>query len=120
MIRKQFRAYRATLEDDRRHVLEKFEIVDTARHVVGVGSVGTRAFVVACSKDAEQHDPLFLQAKEATSSVLEAHLPRSNYRHHGQRVVQGQRMMQAVSDIFLGWTQGEQGTATSTGASSVT
>ncbi len=107
VVRKQFRAYRATLQDDRRHLLEQFEIVDMARNVVGVGSVGTRAFIVLL-QGRDAHDPLFLQVKEATASVLEAHLPRSRYRHHGQRVVQGQRMMQATSDIYLGWTEGEQ------------
>jgi uncharacterized protein (DUF2252 family) len=105
MIREQYRRYRATLQPDRRHLLEQFEIVDVARKVVGVGSVGTRAFI-ALLQGRDAGDPLFLQAKEATASVLEAHLPRSKYRNHGQRVVQGQRMMQAASDIFLGWTTG--------------
>jgi len=101
----QFRAYRATLPDDRRKLLERFQIVDAARKVVGVGSVGTRAFILLLEgRDAQ--DPLFLQVKEATASVLEASLPRSRYRQHGERVVQGQRMMQAASDIFLGWTKG--------------
>jgi uncharacterized protein (DUF2252 family) len=104
-IHEQFRAYRATLQDDRRRLLEKFEIVDAARKVVGVGSVGTRAFIVLLQGRDEQ-DPLFLQVKEATTSVLEAYLPKSRYRQHGARVVQGQRMMQAASDIFLGWTKG--------------
>ena len=105
VIHHQFRDYRATLPDDRRKLLEKFEIVDAARKVVGVGSVGTRAFIVLLQgRDAQ--DPLFLQIKEATASVLEASLPRSRYRQHGERVVQGQRMMQAASDIFLGWTKG--------------
>ena len=104
-IHEQFRAYRATLQDDRRRLLEKFEIVDAARKVVGVGSVGTRAFIVLLQGRDEQ-DPLFLQVKEATASVLEAYLPKSRYRQHGARVVQGQRMMQAASDIFLGWTKG--------------
>ena len=104
-LHEQFRAYRATLPDDRRKLLEKFQIVDAARKVVGVGSVGTRAFIVLLEgRDAQ--DPLFLQIKEATASVLEASLPRSRYRQHGERVVQGQRMMQAASDIFLGWTKG--------------
>jgi uncharacterized protein (DUF2252 family) len=101
----QFRAYRATLPDDRRTLLERFQIVDAARKVVGVGSVGTRAFIVLL-EGRDAHDPLFLQIKEATASVLEASLPRSRYRQHGERVVQGQRMMQAASDIFLGWTKG--------------
>jgi len=105
VIHEQFRAYRATLQDDRRKLLERFKIVDVARKVVGVGSVGTRAFIVLLEgRDAQ--DPLFLQIKEATASVLEASLPRSRYRQHGERVVQGQRMMQAASDIFLGWTKG--------------
>ena len=101
----QFRAYRDTLPDDRRKLLERFQIVDAARKVVGVGSVGTRAFIVLL-EGRDAHDPLFLQIKEATASVLEASLPRSRYRQHGERVVQGQRMMQAASDIFLGWTKG--------------
>ena len=105
VIHDQFRAYRATLQPDRRHLLERFEIVDAARKVVGVGSVGTRAFIVLLQgRDAQ--DPLFLQIKEATSSVLEAHLPKSRYGQHGARVVHGQRMMQAASDIYLGWTKG--------------
>jgi uncharacterized protein (DUF2252 family) len=71
----------------------------------GIGSVGTRAYIVLLQgRDAD--DPLFLQIKEATASVLEAHLPRSRYRQHGARVVQGQRLMQAASDIYLGWTRG--------------
>ena len=105
MIRDQFRRYRATLQPDRKRLLERFEIVDVARKVVGVGSVGTRGFI-ALLQGRDSGDPLFLQAKEATTSVLEAHLPRSKYRNHGQRVVQGQRIMQAASDIFLGWTVG--------------
>jgi uncharacterized protein (DUF2252 family) len=104
-IHEQFRAYRATLQDDRRHLLERFEIVDAARKVVGVGSVGTRAFIVLLQgRDAQ--DPLFLQIKEATASVLEPYVRKSRYRQHGERVVQGQRMMQAASDIYLGWTKG--------------
>jgi uncharacterized protein (DUF2252 family) len=105
MLRDKFREYRATLQPDRRHLLEQFEIVDVARKVVGVGSVGTRCFI-ALLQGRDESDPLFMQAKEATASVLEAHLPRSRYRNSGQRVVQGQRLMQAVSDIFLGWTRG--------------
>jgi uncharacterized protein (DUF2252 family) len=105
VIRDQFRAYRATLQDDRRHLLERFEVVDIARKVVGVGSVGTRAFIVLL-QGRDARDPLFLQIKEATASVLEAYLRKSRYRQHGERVVQGQRMMQAASDIYLGWTKG--------------
>ena len=106
-IHKQFRAYRETLEDDRRHLLEKFQIIDMARKVVGVGSVGTRAFIVLL-QGRDENDPLFLQVKEATASVLEDHLPKSRYKQPGERVVKGQRMMQAASDIYLGWTKGEQ------------
>jgi uncharacterized protein (DUF2252 family) len=104
-IHEQFRAYRATLQDDRRRLLEQFELVDVARKVVGVGSVGTRAFI-GLLQGRDQQDPLFLQVKEATASVLEGPLPKSRYRQHGERVVAGQRMMQAASDIFLGWTKG--------------
>jgi uncharacterized protein (DUF2252 family) len=106
-VREQFRSYRATLPDDRRHLLEKFEVIDVARKVVGVGSVGTRAFI-ALLQGRDQEDPLFLQVKEATKSVLEDHLPKSKFKQPGERVVQGQRMMQAASDIFLGWTKGVQ------------
>ena len=80
-------------------------MVDVARKVVGVGSVGTEAFIVLL-QGRDQQDPLFLQVKEATASVLEDHLPKSRYAQAGERVVQGQRMMQAASDIFLGWTKG--------------
>jgi uncharacterized protein (DUF2252 family) len=105
VIQEQFRQYRATLQEDRRRLLEQFEIVDVARKVVGVGSVGTRAFIVLL-QGRDAHDPLFLQIKEATASVLEEHLGKSRYDQHGERVVQGQRMMQAASDIYLGWTKG--------------
>ncbi len=97
--------YRRTLQDDRRHLLEQYEVVDVARKVVGVGSVGTRCFIVLLA-GRDDADPLFLQVKEAQSSVLERHLPKSRYRNHGQRVVAGQRFMQASSDIFLGWIRG--------------
>jgi uncharacterized protein (DUF2252 family) len=105
MVHQEFRAYRMTLQDDRRHLLERFEIVDMARKVVGVGSVGTRAFIVLL-QGRDEGDPLFLQVKEATASVLEDHLPKSRFRQPGERVVQGQRLMQAASDIYLGWTKG--------------
>jgi hypothetical protein len=104
VIREQFRAYRATLPEDRRQLLERFEPVDMARKVVGVGSVGTQAFIVLL-QGRDQKDPLFLQVKEATASVLEGHLPASRYKQHGERVVYGQRMLQAASDIFLGWSK---------------
>ena len=96
------RAYRRTLEFDRRVLLEQFRLVDVARKVVGVGSVGTRAWIaLLLGRDGE--DPLFLQLKEAEASVLEEVLGRSEYSNHGERVVAGQRLMQAASDIFLGW-----------------
>lgn len=106
-IHEQFRAYRATLQDNRRQLLERFEVVDVARKVVGVGSVGTEAFIVLL-EGRDQQDPLFLQVKESTRSVLEDHLPKSRYREAGERVVQGQRIMQAASDIFLGWSKAEE------------
>ena len=105
-LHQELRAYRSTLTADRRHLLEKFELVDMARKVVGVGSVGTRAFI-ALLQGRDGQDPLFLQVKEATTSVLEDHLPKSRHQP-GSRVVHGQRMMQAASDIFLGWTKGVQ------------
>jgi uncharacterized protein (DUF2252 family) len=107
MLREQYRGYRASLRDDQRQLLERFQMVDMARKVVGVGSVGTRAFIVLL-QGRDQADPLFLQVKEATRSVLEGHLPKSRYRQPGERVVRGQRMMQAASDIFLGWTKGAE------------
>ena len=96
------RAYRRTLAGDRRELLERFRFVDVARKVVGVGSVGTRAWIVLMlGRDDE--DPLFLQVKEAEASVLEPFLGKSEFANHGQRVVEGQRLMQAASDIMLGW-----------------
>jgi uncharacterized protein (DUF2252 family) len=105
VIVSQFQEYRSTLPPDRRQLLERFEVVDWARKVVGVGSVGTRAFIVLLA-GRDQDDPLFLQIKEATQSVLEGPTRRSRYEQAGERVVQGQRLMQATSDIFLGWTRG--------------
>jgi uncharacterized protein (DUF2252 family) len=96
------RSYRRTLETDRRHLLEQFRFVDLARKVVGVGSVGTRAWI-GLFLGADDKDPLFLQMKEAQPSVLEAFVGKSEYNNSGQRVVAGQRLMQATSDIFLGW-----------------
>jgi uncharacterized protein (DUF2252 family) len=104
-VEEQFRVYKATLSNNRRQLLERFTIVDMARKVVGVGSVGTRAFIVLL-RGRDSADPLFLQFKEATSSVLEDHLPKSRYNTPGRRVVEGQRLLQAASDIFLGWTRG--------------
>ncbi len=94
--------YRATLDFERRVLLEDFEFVDLARKVVGVGSVGTRAWIALLLGRAG-HDPLFLQIKEAEASVLEEFLAPSEFSNHGERVVIGQRLMQATSDIFLGW-----------------
>jgi uncharacterized protein (DUF2252 family) len=107
VVEDQFRAYKASLSADRRLLLERFRIVDMARKVVGVGSVGTRAFMVLL-EGRDDEDSLFLQVKEATRSVLEDDLPNSSFPTSGQRVVEGQRLMQASSDIFLGWTKGRQ------------
>lgn len=97
--------YRATLDDDRRRLVAQYEYADLARKVVGVGSVGTRAWI-ALLLGRDQHDPLILQFKEAQPSVLEPYLGASEYSEPGQRVVSGQRLMQAASDSFLGWYRG--------------
>ncbi len=102
------RSYRQTLEYDRRVLLEEFQLTDMARKVVGVGSVGTRAWI-ALMLGRDGQDPLFLQLKEAEASVLEEHLGPSEFANHGQRVVTGQRLMQASSDIFLGWLHVAEG-----------
>jgi uncharacterized protein (DUF2252 family) len=104
MMRAVIRSYRRTLPSDRRHLLEEFRLVDVARKVVGVGSVGTRAWIVLML-GRDDTDPLFLQAKEAEASVLEEFVGRREHRSHGERVVHGQHLMQASSDIFLGWDQ---------------
>jgi uncharacterized protein (DUF2252 family) len=96
------RSYRRSLPSDRKHLLEDFRFAHLARKVVGVGSVGTRAWI-ALMLGRDDQDPLFLQAKEAQASVLEPFVGKSRYANHGQRVVEGQRLMQAASDIFLGW-----------------
>ena len=96
--------YRRSLQSDRRHLLEQFTLVQVARKVVGVGSVGTRAWVVLMDAG-DGVEPLFLQAKEAQPLVLADYLGRSKYSNQGERVVAGQRLMQAESDIFLGWTR---------------
>jgi len=106
-IRQAFARYRGTLEDDRKVLLDRYELVDLSLKVVGVGSVGT--FCAVALMMASDDDPLFLQIKEARESVLESHLGRSLYGNHGQRVVVGQRLMQAASDLFLGWTEGKAG-----------
>jgi uncharacterized protein (DUF2252 family) len=97
--------YRETLTDERRLLFERFELVDVARKVVGVGSVGTHCHIALCTADAEDDDPLFLQIKEANRSVLEQYVAPSLFPNQGQRVVVGQRYMQAASDLFLGWTR---------------
>jgi len=101
-LREVVASYRESLSPDRRHLAASYRYVHAARKVVGVGSVGTRAWIVLLlGRDGK--DPLFLQAKEAGSSVLEPYAGESAYAHHGRRVVEGQRLMQAASDIFLGW-----------------
>jgi uncharacterized protein (DUF2252 family) len=101
-------SYKRTLQEDRRHLLDRYRFVDAARKVVGVGSVGTRAYVVLL-EGRDQDDPLFLQVKEAGASVLQSYVESDTYEHHGHRVVAGQRLMQAASDIFLGWFRGTEG-----------
>ncbi|MGZ4267916.1 MAG: DUF2252 domain-containing protein [Solirubrobacteraceae bacterium] len=107
-LRTLVRGYRDTLEFDRRVLLEQFRLTDFARKVVGVGSVGTRAWI-ALLLGRDGKDPLFLQMKEAEASVLEEFLGASEFSNHGQRVVVGQRVMQATSDIFLGWLHVDSG-----------
>jgi uncharacterized protein (DUF2252 family) len=101
-LRELVRVYRASLEHDRQALLEEFRLSDFARKVVGVGSVGTRAWI-ALLMGLDSGDPLFLQMKEAQPSVLEEFVAPSEFENHGERVVTGQRLMQASSDIFLGW-----------------
>jgi uncharacterized protein (DUF2252 family) len=103
-----FAAYRSTLDDPLRLLLDRFERVDAARKVVGVGSVGTQAYVILLA-GRDDHDPLVLQLKQAQASVLEPYLGQSVYAHAGQRVVNGQRYAQAASDILLGWATGPAG-----------
>ena len=107
-IRELFRSYRRSLQQDRRKLLEGYRVVDVARKVVGVGSVGRRTWIVLLL-GRDDSDPLFLQIKEAEASVLEPHLGKSEFENHGQRVVEGQRMMQAASDLFLGWLREPEG-----------
>jgi uncharacterized protein (DUF2252 family) len=101
-LRGVIRSYRRTLAGDRRLLLERYRYVHAARKVVGVGSVGTRAFIMLML-GRDDNDPLFLQFKEAEASVLEPFLGKSEFTNHGQRVVEGQRLTQAASDILLGW-----------------
>jgi uncharacterized protein (DUF2252 family) len=105
-IRGLLDAYRKTLSPDVRQLLDRYRYVDLAHKVVGVGSVGTRCWIVLMlGRDTD--DPLFLQVKEADQSVLEPFAGRTPYRHQGRRVVEGQRLMQAASDIMLGWISAE-------------
>ncbi|MDT9691321.1 DUF2252 domain-containing protein [Streptomyces sp. P9(2023)] len=104
---KVFSDYRSSLSEERRLLLDRFHYVDAARKVVGVGSVGTRCFILLL-EGRDDGDPLMLQIKEAGRSVLEGYLPPSVYGHQGQRVVRGQRLTQAASDIFLGWMTGPE------------
>ncbi|NJR64852.1 MAG: DUF2252 domain-containing protein [Leptolyngbyaceae cyanobacterium CRU_2_3] len=99
--------YRQTLRDDLHVLLDRYRLVDIAIKVVGVGSVGTRCVVALLMAD--DNDPLFLQLKEARASILEQYLGKSDYPNHGQRIVSGQRLMQAASDMFLGWTRSDRG-----------
>lgn len=108
MLRNLIHLYQRSLQSDRRRLMESYQYVHMARKVVGVGSVGTRTYVVLLL-GRDDADPLFLQAKEAQASVLEPYLGHSAYANHGQRVVEGQRQMQAASDIFLGWDRVAQG-----------
>jgi uncharacterized protein (DUF2252 family) len=102
-----FHKYRETLPAERRVILDRYHILDVARKVVGVGSIGTRCAVALLMGG--KHDPLLLQFKEALPSVLEPYAGKSRYSNHGERVVTGQRMLQSASDVFLGWTRDEEG-----------
>jgi uncharacterized protein (DUF2252 family) len=103
-----FTDYRATMPENRRDFLERYRFVDFALKVVGVGSVGTRCFIMVL-QGRDEFDPLILQVKEATASVLEPYLAPNGHQSHGERVVVGQQLMQATSDILLGWTRGAAG-----------
>jgi uncharacterized protein (DUF2252 family) len=102
-----FQKYRETLPEERRVILDRYHIIDVARKVVGIGSVGTRCAVALLM--AGEHDPMLLQFKQALGSVLDPYAGKSPYPNHGERVVTGQRMLQSASDVFLGWTRDEEG-----------
>ena len=106
-VTRMFHDYRETLPAERRVILDRYHIIDVARKVVGVGSVGTRCAVALLM--AGKHDPMLLQFKEALPSVLEPYAGKSRYANHGERVVTGQRMLQSASDVFLGWTRDAAG-----------
>jgi uncharacterized protein (DUF2252 family) len=105
-LHKRYRVYRRSLQHDRRHLLEGYRLVDFARKVVGVGSVGTRCWI-ALLLGKDDADPLFLQVKEAEASVLEPYAGKSSFANHGRRVVEGQRLLQTAGDILLGWTRAQ-------------
>jgi uncharacterized protein (DUF2252 family) len=107
LVRMALAQYRNTLAEDRRVLFDRYRLVDMAVKVVGIGSVGTLCMVLLMMSIADH--PFFLQIKEANASVLEAYAGRSAYAHHGERVVQGQRLMQPASDLFLGWATGPKG-----------
>jgi len=107
-LAKTFADYRDTMAENRRELVERYRFVDFALKVVGVGSVGTRCFMVLL-EGRDRNDPLILQVKEATASVLAPYSSASHHANHGERVVVGQRLMQSTPDIFLGWTRGPGG-----------
>jgi uncharacterized protein (DUF2252 family) len=107
-VRENFEVYLSSVAPDRRHVLSRFRVVEAAVKAVGVGSVGTRCFVLLLV-GRDHGEPLFLQIKEASRSALEPYAPSSVFGHQGQRVVAGQRLLQAANDIFLGWSQLQSG-----------
>jgi len=106
-VREMFERYRRTLPEERRVVLQRYHVVDIARKVVGIGSVGTRCDVALLMAGA--NDPLFLQFKQANESVLAPYAGKSRYSNQGERVVTGQRMLQSASDVFLGWARDDDG-----------
>jgi uncharacterized protein (DUF2252 family) len=101
-----FAGYRQSLDDHLKHLLDRFELVDVVRQVVGVGSVGMRVYLLLLEGPGGD-DPLFLQMKQAGPSVYEAHVAASRYANHGQRVVNGKRLIQSATDIFVGWTEAD-------------
>jgi uncharacterized protein (DUF2252 family) len=106
-VRELFHRYRQTLPEERRVILDRYHVIDIARKVVGVGSVGTRCDVALLM--ASENDPLFIQLKQALPSALDPYAGKSRYKNHGERVVTGQRMLQAASDVFLGWARDDRG-----------
>jgi uncharacterized protein (DUF2252 family) len=106
-VRYALAQYRETLPDDRRVLFDRYHLVDFAVKVVGIGSVGTRCYIMLMMS--VDNDPLILQVKEARHSVLEPYTQKSRYENQGERVVVGQRLMQSSSDIFLGWVRGKRG-----------